>query len=300
MSPRPGPLPAPDLTGYLLVGVAAILWGGQSVVAKFLLASGIPIPTLVSARALLAFLVLAAVLGALSPASLRVAWRDLPYLAALGILGMALSSFTYYFALTRLPVATAVLILYTSPLLVLGASAVLWGEPIRRRDLTGALLALLGCALVIRAYAPAALRLNALGVAGAFFGACAFAFYNLWGKPGTRRFSPWTMLVYAVGFSAAFWVLVAPPWRFFLEPHPGLIWAGLGVVVVAGTILPFACYLAGLARISAAHANLTSTLEPVAAALAAFLILGETLEWPQLLGGALTLVGIGVIHERAA
>lgn len=300
MPHRPGALPTPDLTGYLLVGAAAVLWGGQSVVAKLLLTSGIPLTTLVSVRNALAFLLLAAILGALSPASLRIAWRDLPYLAALGILGMALSNFTYYFALTQLPVATAVLILYTSPLLVLGASAILWGDPIRRRDLGGALLALLGCALVIRAYAPAALRLNALGVAGAFFGACAFAFYNLWGKMGTRRFTPWTMLVYALGFSAAFWILIAPPWRFLLEPHSGWVWAGLGVVVVAGTILPFACYLAGLARISAAHANLTSTLEPLAAALAALLILGETLVWPQLLGGAFTLAGIALIHERSA
>ena len=300
MSTRPGSRLTPELTGYLLVGAAAVLWGGQSVVVKFLLASGIPVATLVSARTSLAFFLLAAVLAATAPRSFSIRRRDLPYFAVLGILGMALSNFTYYFALTQLPVATAVLILYTSPLLVLGASAVLWAEPIRRRDLAGALLALLGCALVIRIYAPAALRLSALGVAAALFGACAFAFYNLWGKSGTSRFSAWTILAYALGFSAGFWILIAPPWGFFLSPHRGAIWAGLAVVVVAGTILPFACYLAGLARISAAHANLTSTLEPLAAALAAFLVLGETLAWPQLLGGALTLAGIALIHERPA
>lgn len=299
MPHRPGALPTPDLTGYLFVGAAAALWGSQSVVAKLLLTSGIAPVILVSVRTSLAFLLLAAVLGMLSPASLRVAWRDLPFLAAFGIFGMALSNVTFYFSLTRIRVATTLLILYTSPLLVLVASAILWGDPIRRRDLGGALLALLGCALVIRVYDPAALRLNAAGVAAAFFGACAFAFYNLWGKLGTRRFSPWTMLVYALGFSAAFWLPISPPWRFVLEPHSGWIWAGLGVVVVAGTILSFACYLAGLARISATHANLTSTLEPVVGALTAFVVLGETLEWPQLVGGALTLAGIALVHERS-
>lgn len=296
---RPGSRVSRDLTGYALVGAAATLWGSLSVVVKLLLTSGIAPITLVSVRSFLAFLLLTAALALGARGLLRIGWRDLPYFAILGIVGMAITNAAYYFTLTQIPVAVALLIQYTSPLMILGASALIWGEPIGRRDVGGALLALLGCALVIRVYEPAALRLNALGVLTGLFSACAFAFYNLWGKLGTSRFSPWTMLVYTWAFAAAFWLPISPPWRFLLEAHPGWIWAGVAAVVVAGTILPFGLYLAGLARMSAAHANLTATLEPLVAALTAFLILGETLAIPQLLGGVLILMGIGLIHGRA-
>lgn len=276
--PAPPASPAPvTWTGYLLVAAAAALWGSLSVVAKLLLTSGISPITLVSVRSFLAFLLLTATLALAAPGLLRIGWRDLPYLAVLGTLGFALTNGTYYFVLTQLPVATALLLQYTSPLLVLGASALLWGEPVRRRDLGGALLALGGCALVVRVYEPEALRVNALGVAAGLFGACVFAFYTMWSKLGTRRFAPWTMLVYALAFSAAAWLPVSPPWRFLLEAHPGWVWASVAMVVVAGTILPFGLYLAGLARLSAAHANLTSSLELLVAAVTAFLVLGETL-----------------------
>lgn len=117
-----------------------------------------------------------------------------------------------------------------------------------------------------------------------------------------RSFLAFVVLVaaYTWAFAAAFWLPIAPPWNFLLETHPGRVWAGVGAVVVAGTILPFGLYLAGLARISAAHANLTSTLEPVVATLTAFLILGETLAGRQLFGGVLILAGIGLIHGRVA
>ena len=74
------------------------------------------------------------------------------------------------------------------------------------------------------------------------------------------------------------------------------MWVGFAVVVIFGTLVPFALYLAGLARITAAQASVTSTLEPVVAAFVAFLALGETLTAPQVLGGALVLGGIALLH----
>ena len=65
-----------------------------------------------------------------------------------------------------------------------------------------------------------------------------------------------------------------------------------------GDLLPYALYFAALARISAAHVSVTSTLEPVVSGLVAFAVLGETLAPPQLAGGALILAGIGLLHLR--
>lgn len=289
------------LIGYLLVAGAATSWGAQSVVAKLLLTSpsgGLPAISLVSTRTALAFMILALVLVGVKPALLRVSGRDLGRLGLLGVVGVALSNYSYYFALTRIPVAIAALMIYTAPLLVLAATVLIYGEPLRRAEVLAAVVTLAGAALVVRAYEPAALQVNLAGIAASLVTALAFAFYNLWAKTVAPRVSPWTMLAYSLGTAAAFWLPFARPWDVFLAPHSPAVWGGLAIVTVFGTLVPFALYLAGLARISAAHASVTSTVEPVVAATVAFLVLGEILVWPQVVGGALILVGIGLLHVR--
>lgn len=280
------------------MAAAATSWGAQSIVAKLLLTSGVAPSTLVSTRTALASVVLLAGLAAGQPRLLVVTPPDLVRLVVLGLFGMALSQYTYYFALTRIPVATALLLIYTSPLIILAATRVVYGERLRRSDVTAAVVTLAGAALVIRAYHPRLLLGQAIGIAASVFCAVAFAFYSLWGKTLAARVSPWTMLMltYSLTSAAVFWLPFAPPWDFFRGPRPLGAWLGLAVVVVFGTLLPFGGYLAGLRRISAAHASVTSTLEPVVAAVVAYAVLGEGLDWPQLVGGALVLAGIALLH----
>ncbi len=296
-----GPRPRPRAwVGYALVAAAAASWGAQSVVAKLLLTSGLDAAALISTRTALATSTMVAALAGINPRLLRVGRGDLGRLVVLGIVGMAFSNYTYYFALQRIPVATAALLIYTAPLLVLAASVFLYREPLLRTDLLAATATLLGAALVVRAYQPAVLQVDLAGVTASILNAVAWAFYSLWGKTLSPRVSPWTMLTYSLGSGAAFWALLAPPWRLLLAPHPPLVWAGIAVVVLFGTLLPFALFLAGLARISAAHASVTATVEPVVAAAVAFAVLGESLDWPQLVGGVLILSGIGLLHVRVA
>lgn len=286
--------------GYALVAAAAASWGAQSVVAKLLLMSGLDAAALVSARTTLSTTIMVAALAGVNRRLFRVEPGDLGRIVILGLVGMAISNYTYYFALQRIPVATAALLIYTAPLIVLAASVLIFGEPLARRDVTAAVLTLTGAALVVRAYRPDALEVNLAGVAASVLNAFAWAFYSLWGKTVSPRVSPWTMLTYSLATGTLFWLVVTPPWRLLLAAHPPFVWVGIGVVVVFGTLLPFALFLAGLARISAAHASVTATVEPVVAAGVAFAVLGERLDWPQMVGGVLILAGIGLLHVRAS
>lgn len=294
-------MPSRALVGYALVAAAATSWGAQSVVAKMLLTPGhgaLPPSGLISTRTALASVIVAGALALVKPALLRVSRRDLARLAVLGIGGMALSQYTYYVALTRIPVATTLLITYTAPLFVLAAAVLLVGEPLARRDVAAATATLVGAALVVRAYEPTALRLDAAGIAASLVCALGFAFYSLWGKRIGPGLSPWTMVAYSLATAAAFWLPLAPPWTVLGRAHGSAVWAGIAVVVVFGTLVPFSLYLSGLARISAAHASLTGTLEPIVAAAVAYVVLGERLEPLQLLGGGLVLAGIALLHAR--
>jgi drug/metabolite transporter (DMT)-like permease len=54
--------------------------------------------------------------------------------------------------------------------------------------------------------------------------------------------------------------------------------------------------MASMKYIEASKASITATLEPVVASLLAYVILGEIIEWPQLIGVGLVLTGIIVLQ----
>ena len=69
--------------------------------------------------------------------------------------------------------------------------------------------------------------------------------------------------------------------------------AGIAVL----TVIPFGLTLAAVSLIPAARVGLTATFEPVVAAVAAFFLLHESLEPPQLAGGAVVLAGIAIAQS---
>ena len=73
---------------------------------------------------------------------------------------------------------------------------------------------------------------------------------------------------------------------------PAAIWGMIAFMAVTGTIGAFLIQVWAQRFTSASHTGLMFTFEPVAAALAAYLILGEVLAGRQALGAALILAGI--------
>jgi len=60
--------------------------------------------------------------------------------------------------------------------------------------------------------------------------------------------------------------------------------------------LPFSLELGGLRRLDATRAGIASMLELPASAFVAFLWLGQSLDFPQILGCALVLAGITIVQ----
>lgn len=74
-------------------------------------------------------------------------------------------------------------------------------------------------------------------------------------------------------------------------------WGGISA---GGTVLPFALYTFGLTYLPATQVSIISTMEPVVAGGAGFLLLGEVLDWPQLFGGALVVTGVVLVQRGSA
>lgn len=284
--------------GYLLVVLAATMWGTNGVVAKYLFGQGISPLILVHMRSALAFVILFGVLAFFKKELVRITRKDLLFLVSFGIGGMGMVNFMYFYAISKTSVATAVLLQYTGPVFIAIFAVSFQGERFTRVKIGSLALAFWGCFLMVGGYNPALLKLNVVGLICGLLAALFFAFYTLYGEWGLKRYSPWTMVVYAFGFIALFWGLVAGPWEI---SQRGLLlaqWPFFLYVAVVGTAIPFGLYFQGVKYIKATRAGITSTMEPIVAGMASYLLLGEGLFLPQIIGGISVIVAIILLQAE--
>src|SRR6266516_6187292 len=275
--------------GYLLAATAAAMWALNGSLARFLLDDGVSALRLAQMRSLLAWVILLAAVVIVRPALLRVERADVPRLAFLGIAGLALVHATYFFAIDRLEIGVALTIQYLGPLLILLWLRLAHGRRLARGLWGAAALSLAGCFLVVRAYHVSGL--DWLGLAAAFGAAVTFAIYLVGSERAGRRYEPVTTLAWAFGFATLFWAVVQPLWSFPYDrfDSTGNAALALGVAVV-GTLLPFVCMVAAVRHIPAPRAAVVATLEPVLAAVFAWILHGEALAAVQIAGG-LAVIG---------
>ncbi|MFL5946027.1 MAG: EamA family transporter [Gaiellaceae bacterium] len=296
--------PQPAL-GYAMVAAAATLFAVNGTVSKVILDAGIDSQQLTEVRCAGAFVGLTLIALALRPASLRVARRDLPLLIALGVGGLALVQWSYFYAIHRVAIGIALVIQFVGPLLVALWARFVYDEPVRRRIWVALALALAGLVLIVELWE--ADRPDAAGLAAAGVAALTYASYILLAERGVRRRDPVSLSAWGFFFATVFWTLLAPWWDFpggRVDDHVSLlgnlassqlpVWALMAWMVVLGTIVPFGLLVAALRHITATRAGVMAMLEPVLAIVVAWLWLGESLDLTQLSGAAVTLAGIAL------
>ncbi|MDR7568508.1 MAG: EamA family transporter, partial [Armatimonadota bacterium] len=195
-------------TGDLLVLAAAVLWGTMGIAVRRADEAGVGVFEASTWRAGIAFLGMLGGTLLTGPRRLRVRGQDLGLFAAYGFVSIALFFLAYFTAIRLSSVATAAILLYTAPAWVVLIARLVLGERLTARKGIALLLALCGCFLVVRAYDPAALRLTLPGVLAGLAAGLTYGLYSIFGKLSLRRYDPPVVLTYALGFGAAFLVLL--------------------------------------------------------------------------------------------
>ena len=283
--------------GYALAAAAATMWALNGSIARFLLDDGVSAARLSQLRSLGSFLILVAVLAFARPALLRVERADVRDLAFLGIAGLALVHAAYFAAIDRLEIGVALTIQYLAPVLLLLWLRLAHGRRLKPGLWGAVLLSVAGCFFVVRAYDVSGL--DGLGVAAAFGAAITFALYMVGSERAGHRHEPATTLVWAFAVASLFWAIVQPWWSFPFG-HFGstdAVLQGFGVVVI-GTLFPFLCIVAALRHLPAPRAAVVATLEPVLAALFAWLIHSEELAAIQIGGGCAVIAAVALVQSH--
>ncbi|MFD9700915.1 DMT family transporter [Lentzea sp. NPDC059081] len=292
-------------TGLIAAGVSFLSFGTSGAFVKPLLEAGWSPTAAVTARAFTAGLVLLPfVLW-----SLRGRWASLWHarwaVLGMGLVGVAVTQVLYFAAIQRIPVATALLIEFLAPLLLVGFTWAVSRKTPAPVVLIGSVLAVGGLVLVI---GPGAIQaVDPIGLAAAFGAAIGCAVYFVIaarpnnGLPpvalagaGLLLAAPVLALVGALGllpFTASFDDLV-------LFDTRTAWWVPLLVVAVIGTALAYASGITASGILGSRLASFIGLLEVVSASMFAWLLLGEELSPLQLFGGLLILAGIASVRAE--
>ena len=277
--------------GYALAAGAATLWAINASIASTLMDRGLDWAPLSQLRVSGAFVLLAAGLAVARPRLLRVDRAAVPELAVLGVVALAPVQATYFLAIDRLEIGAALTIQYLAPLLVLLWLRLWLGRRIASGVWYAVALSVAGCFFVVEAYNAGSL--DGIGVAAAFASAITFASYMVLSERAGAHHSPFTTITYGFGFATLAWAVAQPWWLFPFDelgsPRDALLAAG---VVVVGTLLPFLAMVAALALIPASRGGVVATLEPVLAALFAWVLVGQELAALQVLGIVLVVAAV--------
>ncbi|MCP2168157.1 EamA family transporter [Goodfellowiella coeruleoviolacea] len=280
-----------------------VLFASSGPLAKAVMAAGWSAVAVTSVRIALAAVLLVPAVAVLRPRALRFRRADLWLLLGYGLLGVAGVQLFFFLAVARVPVGVAMVLVNLAPVLV-----ALWLRVVRRTRLPGLVwvgigLAVAGLALVAEIWR--ADRLDLLGVAAGLAAAACSAGYFLLGEHGASRHDPAGLTATGLAVGAVVVATFSPPWTLpanllnapaVLGGAQAPVWLVLLVLAVVTTALP---YLAGLSALRALPSTLASVLalvEPLVAAVLAWLLLGQALGLPQLAGAVVLLAGAVLVQ----
>ena len=276
--------------GYLMAAVAAVLWGVNGGVSKTILATGLSSERLAQVRSFGAAVGLVAILAVTARHRLRLTRRELPYLIAFGMGGLAFVQFFYFLAIHRLAIGIALLVEYLAPLLVALWARFVQHAPVRKRIWIALALALTGLGLIVDLLGGGR-SLSTAGLAFALGGAFAYALYVLLAEHVVGERDPVSLLAWGFLFASLFWAVVVPWWSFpahaltvdtslggTLASHHAPVWLLAAWMIVLGTIAPFFLLVSALRHVSATTAGIDAMLERVVCAVVGWLSHKELLE----------------------
>jgi len=286
------------LAGYLMIVIATLLFGFNGALSRLLFDDGVSPVTLVELRMLIGGGCLMVVLLVGRRKELKVPRRSIGWIVAFG-LSLAFVTFTYFVAISRLPIAVALVIQFSaSAWMVLGAVI-----RYRRRPSTYVLVALAltfgGILLLTGIWRLSLNGLDSIGLLFATLAILTYIAYLLLGRRVGRDVPALTSTSFGALVAAAFWLAVQPPWSI-----PANTWTPyhLLLIFLVGTIgmsIPFSLVLGSLRRIDATRVGIVSMLELVAAGVIAYFWLGQHLDGWQIAGCLLVAVGVTILqYER--
>ncbi len=285
--------------GPALILLAGCFWGSMGIFVRRLTDYGFSSIQIVAIRVTLAALIFCMLLLIKDPSGFRISVKDIPLFLGLGFGSILFFTVCYFTAITMMPLSTAAILLYTSPIWIMLMSVLFFREKLTGRKLLALALAFAGCVLVSGVSGEGMTLPGLLVGLGSGIG---YGLYSILGTVALRRYSPYTVTTYTFAFAAlGAWLICRPAEmlaKFAAAPNlPGLVFFCFLTALVTA-VIPFLAYTLGLQTVEASRAGILATVEPLVATLIGVAVFSEPLTLLSGLGILLILAAVVLLNGK--
>ena len=290
-----------DFTANTGAFIAAILFGA-SVVAVRVAVQDIPPFTLAILRFGQGGFLLLLLLLIWKRDLLRIGWRDVPYLALLGVIFFTIFPVTFNMSLRLTEASRGALMLATMPLWSVLLARVAKRERLNTRQISGVLLAFAGVGVVLaeRGLTFVGTSLSLVGDALMLVTALCGAVYGVLAKRMLTRYNAMTVTAYTMIFGT----LLLVPAAFFENPSSAMAQMRINTVMLVlflgifGGAIGYFLWTFALTRLSPTQVAVFVNLNPMIATLLGATLLAEKLTGIFIAGFVAVLAGVLLVNLR--
>ncbi|SEM69608.1 DMT family transporter [Lihuaxuella thermophila] len=287
---------------YLMLIATTSFWGSAFVGSKWTVASIPPVTAAFIRFGLGAVFMFALLMTRERPARTipKSAWLSV---SLLGLVGIAAYNLFFFWGLNLSRATDGSMIIPTmSPVITVLLAAVFFKQKMKKQQITGLLLALLGSAVFFWGISLEGSfdHQRILGDLFFWMAALCWAVYTMYGNRVLEKLDPLTVTAYATLSGALLLGLLSAPSLTEIQ------WGNLGVnfwliqlyLALLPTVLGNWFYYLGVRNIGAPRASVFMYFVPVSGLLLAALILDETLTFVQMIGSVLMIAGVWLVNRR--
>ncbi len=285
--------------GPLLIILAGCFWGSMGIFVRRLVFFRFTSVQIVSIRVALAALFFCILLPIRDRSAFRIAPRDIPLFLGLGFGSILFFTVCYFTAITMMPLSTAAILLYTSPVWIMLMSMLFFREKPNGLKFLALALAVAGCVLVSGVSGEGITLTGLLIGLGSGIG---YGLYSILGTVALRKYSPYAVTAYTFLFAACGSLMICGPAdmasKFAAAPDKVSLLLFCALTALVTAVVPFLCYTLGLNTVEASRAGILATVEPMVATLVGILVFSEPLTFPSALGIALILAAVVLLNRK--
>lgn len=282
---------------FIFIILAGLLWGTSGIFVHYLAPFGFSSLQLVFFRTVVSTVVMLAYILATDKSLVRASRSELLLYAISGLCLFGTGSF-YYISMRATSVSTAVVLMYTAPVIVMIYSVMFLGEKFTALKGVSLVCMLIGCALVSGIIGG--LKFDAYGIIMGFMSGVSYSAYNILTKIQMRRGNnPITATLYCFGFAAIAALILCKPWGIApcIAKSPAVTLPLLVTIGLATCVAPYFLYTLSLRALPVGTAAALGIVEPMAATVYSVVIFGEELGIYSICGIVLILGAVFLLSR---
>lgn len=227
--------------------------------------------------------------------------KDFFALMICGVVGYLIYGMLYGYALHRIPISVAVVLVYTAPAIVMLISVIFFKEKFTLKKRIALVMIMTGCVFVTGILTEGIGQISFVGVLMGLASGFCFALYSIFGSIVMKKYDAWSVATYNFMFAllvTSFLVDIPQTMNKVFENIDVLL-LNLYFAVFCGTIANL-IYVKSLEYIEASKAAMITTIEPLTTCVAGVIFFHEDMGIIKFLGVVLILMAVIVLNYTAS